>query len=170
MIAIALVAVALVWLLFIRGGDDESDAPSSAQKTVQVVSADELLGSIAGAGFPVYWVGEEEGVDYEVTRLADGRIYIRYLPTGAEAETKDPHLTVGSYFVNDAYGVTRRVADRSGRSSFPLAGKGIALPNGDDPLSVYAAYPGIDVQIEVYDPAPGRALELVESGALTPIG
>ena len=170
MIAIALLGAFLIWLLFIKGGEDDSNAPAPAHKTVEVVSAGELLGAMAGVGYPVFWVGAEDGVAYEVTRIADGRTYVRYLPAGSEAESKEPFLTVGSYFINDAYGVTSRQAERSGASSFSLQGNGIALPNGDDPRSVYVAYPDIDVQIEVYDPAPGRALGLVRSGALTPIG
>ena len=172
---IALAVAALVWLLFIRGGDDDSDSndnPASA-KTVEVVTADELLGAIAGAGFPVYWAGEQPDVTYEVTRITGDRneIYVRYLPPGAEGETSDPYLTVGSYQVKDAYGVTQRQADESGgSSSFPVNGEGIALPNGADPRSVYIAYPGIDVQIEVYSPEAGEALQLVKSGAVSPIG
>jgi hypothetical protein len=174
-IVIALAVAALVWLLFISGDDDDSgdDDQAGAQKTVEVVSADELLGAIAGAGFPAYWVGEQPDMSYEVTRITGDRneIYVRYLPPDAEAETKDPYLTVGSYQVADAYGVTQRQAEESGgSSSFPLDGEGIALPNGADPRSVYVAYPGIDVQIEVYSPEAGRALDLVRTGALTPIG
>ena len=32
--------------------------------------------------------------------------------------------------------------------------------------SVYVAYPGSDYQIEVFDPTPGNAPELVRSGAI----
>jgi hypothetical protein len=168
-IAVALVGAFLIWLLFIRGGDDESNAPNSPQKTVKVVSADGLLGAIAGVGYPVYWVGPKPGVQYEVTRIADGRTYVRYLPTGTKAGTSEPFLTVGSYFIRDAYGVTDRQARLSG-GSFRLPRGGIALPNGPNPRSVYVAYPGIDVQIELYDPAAGSALQFVKSHALTPIG
>jgi len=173
-IAIAIAVAALVWLLFIKdGGDDPQSDKAAASKSVEVVSADRLLDAIAGAGYPVYWVGEEPDVSYEVTRITGDRreFYVRYLPPDAEAETGDPYLTVGSYQVTDALGVTQRQADEpGGSSSFPVDGGGIALPNGTDPRSVYVAYPGIDVQIEVYSPEAGEALELVRSGALTPIG
>jgi hypothetical protein len=173
-IVIALAVAALVWLLFIKGDDDNSGSTEAgATKTVQVVTADQLLGAIAGVGFPAYWVGERPDVQYEVTRISGSRnqVYVRYLPPDAEAETKDPYLTVGSYRVKDAYGVTQRQANQpGGSSSFPIDGDGIALPNGADPRSVYVAYPGIDVQIEVYSPDAGESLQLVRSGALTPIG
>ena len=167
MIALALASALLVWLLFIRDGGND-DASQRAQKTVQVVSADQLLDALAGVGYPVYWVGSQEGVRYEVTRISDGRTYVRYLPSGAEQESGDAFRTVGSYSVPDAYGRIKALAERPSASSFPLPGKGIALPNGDDPRSVYVAFPGVDVQIEVYDPGAGRALQLVKS--VTPIG
>jgi hypothetical protein len=166
-IALALAAALLVWLLFIRDSGSDQTA-QRAEKTVRVVSADQLLTAFAGVGHPVYWVGKHEGVRYEVTRISDGRSYVRYLPAGAEAGSGRPFLTVGSYSVPNAYERIRRLAERPGESSFAVPGNGIALPNGNDPRSVYLAYPGVDVQIEVYDPAAGRALQLVKS--VTPIG
>lgn len=167
MIALALAAALLVWLLFIRdSGNDQTAQPE--QKTVRVVTAGQLLGALAGVGHPVYWVGRHQGVRYEVTRISDGRTYVRYLPPGAESGSGQPFLTVGSYSVPSAYERIRRLAERPRASSFRVPGKGIALPNGSDPRSVYLAYPGVDVQIEVYDPGAGRALQLVKS--VTPIG
>ena len=167
MIALALAAAFLVWLLFIKDSGNDQTA-QRAEKTVRVVSAGQLLGALTGVGHPVYWVGGHQGVRYEVTRISDGRTYVRYLPAGAEAGSGQPFLTVGSYSVPNAYERIRRLAERPGESSFAVQGKGIALPNGNDPRSVYLAYPGVDVQIEVYDPAAGRALQLVKS--VTPIG
>jgi hypothetical protein len=34
---------------------------------------------------------------------------------------------------------------------------------------VYFSYPHEDVQVEVYDPEPGRALNLVKTGVIRPV-
>ena len=35
--------------------------------------------------------------------------------------------------------------------------------------SVHVAYPGVDYQVEVYDPKAGAALELIDSGGIVPV-
>jgi hypothetical protein len=37
------------------------------------------------------------------------------------------------------------------------------------PLSVYVAFPGVDAQIEVYDPRFRQALQLVNAGQIVPV-
>jgi hypothetical protein len=167
--AVAVIGIAvalLVWLLFIRGDDDDDPggaAGPAIEKTVEVVSASALPKAVAPAGYPVYWLGPRPNVDYEVTLITDGRTYVRYLPKGEEAETETPYLTVGSYLQQDAL----RVLEQLAGTTESIAGGGRALKQGED--GVYVAFPGVDTQIEVYDPRPGRALELVRSGAVVSV-
>jgi hypothetical protein len=42
--------------------------------------------------------------------------------------------------------------------------------DSDQPSSVYVVYPGVDAQIEVYDPDFKRALQLVNSGQIVSAG
>jgi len=166
LLVVAISVAVLVWLLFIRGADEDQSGPGAAaggpavKKTVQVVSASALPEAVAPAGYPVYWLGPRPNVDYEVTLITDGRTYVRYLPKGEDAETETPYLTVGSYLQQDAL----RVLEQLAGTTESITGGGRALKQGDD--GVYVAFPGIDTQIEVYDPRPGRALELVRSGAV----
>lgn len=175
--AIAVVAIAvavLVWLLFIRGDDDSGSGGSlggpAAEKSVEVVPASQLGGTVAETGYPVYWVGPSPSVDYEVTLITDGRTYIRYLPTSEQAGTETPYLTVGSYSQPNALKVLQRLGENSGSQTINVGGGGLALKQADRPTGVYVAFPGEDTQIEVYDSQPGRALELVRSGAVVPVG
>lgn len=173
-VVIALVVAVLVWLLFIRGDDNSNSGGAlggpQVSKNVEVVKASGLANAVAGVGYPVYWIGDRPGVGYELTRISDGRTYIRYLPTGEPAESETPYLTVGSYAQQDAYKVLKRLAARSGAEIVETPGGGVALVRSDKPDGVYVAFPGADTQIEVYDPEPGRALDLVKSGAVTPVG
>jgi hypothetical protein len=177
-IAIALIAFAValvVWLVFIRGDDDDESAnglsgPQPAQEEVSVVPVAQLPGAVADVGHPVYWVGERPGTSYEVTRISDGRTFIRYLPAGAEAETATPYLTVGSYSVSDATGVINRLGREEGSRTISLDDGGEVLVRDQVPDSAYLAYPGVDVQIEIYHPRDGQALEVARSGTVAPIG
>lgn len=49
-------------------------------------------------------------------------------------------------------------------------GGGVAFYARTRPTNVYVAYPGTDVQIEVYDRSAGRAHRLVAAGRIVPVG
>jgi hypothetical protein len=56
------------------------------------------------------------------------------------------------YPVDNAYDVLKELAKTSGESSFTAPKNGFAVYSTEHPTNVYLAYPGSDVQIEVYDP------------------
>lgn len=170
-VAVALAVALLVWLLLIKGGGDSSSTTteeSAAPKTVKVVPESGLLKAMKGVGYPVYWAGPRLGVEYEVQRLP-GRTYVRYLPKGEEPESKKPFLTVGSYEEADALDSVRTLGQQSGAILVKIAGGGTAYAEGPQATSAYLAFPGVDVQIEVYDPSAGQALQLIRSGAIVPV-
>jgi hypothetical protein len=39
---------------------------------------------------PVYWAGPRPSYTYELTRTSDGRIFVRYLPTGVAPTLVEP--------------------------------------------------------------------------------
>ena len=176
MIALALAAGFLVWLL-VRGDDDGS---SSAPTTTQTATVPEI-GPVATTpaalrnlaeevGHPIYWVGPRPGRTYELTRTASGRIFIRYLPPGSEVGNRAAEYTiVGTYPVPDALEVLEELSRKTGGKSVPAPGGGLAVYSIDAPNNVYVAFPGSDVQIEVFDPRPKRALRLVTSGRVAPL-
>lgn len=119
---------------------------------------------------PIYWAGARPGVTYELTRTSGGRIYLRYLPAGVPVGTKQAYLTIGTYPVKDAFAATQRQSRTAGAVRVEIGGGAVAFYNTSRPTNVYVAYPGADVQVEVYDPAPGRARALVASGSIAPVG
>jgi hypothetical protein len=176
-IALALAAGFVVWLL-VRGDDGES---SGAPTTTQTATTPEV-GPVAAtpaelralsdeAGHPIYWVGPRPGRTYEVTRTSSGRIFIRYLPPGTQVGNRRAEYTiVGTYPVPDALEVLKKLSKQPGEKSVSAPGGGLAVYGMDAPNNVYVAYPGSDVQIEVFDPRPKRALRLVTSGRVAPVG
>jgi hypothetical protein len=123
------------------------------------------LSSVAGArGLPIYWLGERSGVTYEVRQLANGQVYIRYLPSGTAPGSARQFLTVGTYPVANAFAVTSKAAARKGVVRVPVGQGAVAFFRKARPASVYLAFTGHDYQIEVFDPKPGEARRLVRSG------
>ena len=173
-IGLAVAGVLLLWLL-LSSGDDGSDSDGTATipastPTVQLVSESELLGAMQGVGYPVYWAGPRVGVKYEVSRPEDGRTFVRYLPEGEEAESERPFLTVGSYEKPGALASIKELGQEPGSLLVQVAGGGSAYAKGPDATSAYLAFPGVNTQVEVYDPQAGKALSLVRSGAIVPVG
>jgi hypothetical protein len=112
----------------------------------------------------VYWLGPEPSRRYELERTDRGDVFVRYLGAGGQEAT-----TVGTYPLGSAYAATEAQASRDGWAQQHVEGLLVAYPTSSSATIVYVAAQGFLYQIEVYDPAPGRARALVESGAVTPL-
>jgi hypothetical protein len=165
-VALVVLVGLVVWVL--ARGDDDSTSASAGAATA--ASAKDLAALPESVGHPVYWAGPRRGLTYELTQTRDGRIYIRYLPGGVPVGSDQPkYLTVGTYASENALAVVRGVAKRVRVRAMRLKGGGAAVQDPKHPTSVYFAYPRSDYQVEVFDPSPARALELVLSGRIVPL-
>src|SRR6266480_6015728 len=63
----------------------------------------------------------------------------------------------------------RGIAKRQHVTAMRVNPGGAAVQDPKHPTSIHFAYPRSDYQIEVYDPSPARALQLVLSGQITPL-
>ena len=166
---VALMALAgLVGWMVLRGNGNEAKSPSRATATAASIA--ELKALPAKVGHDFYWTGAERGVTYELTQMNRGNIYVRYLPAGVEVNDPRPNfLTIGTYPRRGAYEILQKFSKSSRAVSTQLPNGGIAVYSRDTPSSVYVAYPGKDLQVELFDPSPSRAIALVTSGKLRPI-
>jgi hypothetical protein len=165
-LAIGAVVAFIVWFAFIRDTDSESGGPNSQGTTLA-----ELQNLPSEVGHPVYWAGRQPGTTYELTRTARGEIYIRYLPAGVPIGDERPnYLTVGTYQFKNAYSTLRARAREGGAISGSLPNRGIYVLSRDRPNSVYVAYRGEDLQVEVFAPSAKRARQIVTSRQVKPLG
>jgi hypothetical protein len=124
-----------------------------------------ILKARAGSlGQDVYWLGPRAGGRYELERTAAGDAFVRYLGAGAQAAA-----TVGTYPLANAYAATEALATREGWRKEHAEGWLVAYPSSSSGTEVFLAAQGFPYQLEVYDPAPGRARSLAESGAVAPV-
>jgi hypothetical protein len=164
----AAVVVAFVLLLTACGGSGKKQVKRAP---AEGVSVSRLTSVSTSLGHPIYWAGAERGDTYELSRTKDGRVYIRYLPAGAQVgDPKPKYLAVGTYPQANAFAVLKATAKKQGVATMSLRGGGLAFVDKTHPTSVYLAYPGSPFQIEVYDPSPSRARRLVVSGKVVPVG
>ena len=172
-VAIALAVGLVVWLV-LRDDDNGSSAGSTttaaAAGPVAATPAN-LRALSAELGHPLYWVGSAANTTYELTRTAGGRVFIRYLRPGVPLGIRRAAFTiVGTYPVANALGVLRQLSRKQGEKKLLVPGGGLAVYSTSSPTNVYVAYPGSNLQIEVFDPSPGRARRLATSGRVVPVG
>jgi hypothetical protein len=181
-VALALAIAFVVWLV-VRGNDNSSSTantsttpaakpgktPAAPRETVKAASVSTLRALARASGHPIYWAGPQPKVKYELTQVTDGRIYIRYLPKGVPIRNKHAYLIVATYPVPNAYKAVRTAAKESGAVTFHTRRGGLAVYNQSATTNVYLAYPGSKYQVEVFDPNPSQARQLVRSGTVRPI-
>jgi hypothetical protein len=162
----------------VRGNDNSSNTTTTTGTTPTVTAIGPVAATPAAlrnlsakSEQPIYWVGPRPGHTYELTRTASGRTYIRYLPAGVRVGNKRADYTiVGTYPTQDALKVMKDLAKKPDAKSVDAPGGGIAVYSANVPTNVYVAFPGSDVQIEVFDPSAAKALRLVTTGRVAPVG
>jgi hypothetical protein len=163
-----LIAAALIVWVALESGDSKSETDAQGTEP-EIVSVATLRKAAAAQHTPVYWAGLTKGSELELSQPSADRTYVRYLPSGVEAGDPQPFLTVGSYRFEDP---TAALRSRGGEPSGVLAtapGGGVVYFERSNPKSVYLAYPGTEVEIEVFAPDFKEALQLVTDGRIVPV-
>ena len=143
---------------------------SRRARGTEAVGVAQLRNLAASVGHDVYWAGPAgAGTELELTHEADGRIFVRYLSgdgrsaTLARTSRRSPPTRCRRPW-------PRCAKRRTARRDYPhLPGGGLAYLNAGGPTSVYLAWPGSDYEVEVFDPSPKHALDLVLDGAIVPV-
>jgi hypothetical protein len=152
------------------GGSDSESGRQASSGAAEVVSADSLREASSAGGTPIYWAGEQDGAELELSRPDEDRTYVRYLTGDAEAgDQRADFLTVSTYVQPNAVAVLHRQSKRSGGTMGHAPGSATVYYDRANPRSVYLAYPGSSIEVEVYDPSFERALRLVDSGQVVAV-
>jgi hypothetical protein len=167
-IGLAVTVGVIAWL---ATRDDDEVSSAQAQAEARIVSEAEL-GEIASvAGHPVYWAGPIEGTELEATESPEGGVLVRYLEDGADVgESATEFLAVGSYPLPDPEKALDNFGAQPGALIRRSAELGRIVTSKTVPTSVYFVDPGNEVQVEVYDASPKRAMSLTLSGQIQPVG
>lgn len=176
-VAVAVAVAFIVWLL-VRGDDKAATtngttsltSTSGASVGPAAATPARLRALSVQEAHPVYWAGPKPNTTYELTRTSNGRIFVRYLPRGVPVGIrKATYAIVGTYPVPNAMKVLQDLAKKPGETSLAAPVGGFAVYDTAQPTNVYLAYPGSNLQIEVFDPSPQRALRLITTGLIAPI-
>jgi hypothetical protein len=169
LIVLVVIAGSLGAVLLARALDNGNDSGGEGLNEPRNVSVQELRAFADSLPHPLYWAGTMPGFKLELTSSPDGNLYVRYLPTDVPAgDKRGVFTTIGTYPMRDAFGRVKRAGRQKGAVKSPAPGGGIAV-SLESPPSVYLAYPGAEVLVEVFAHRPGSALELLRSGRVGPV-
>jgi hypothetical protein len=148
----------------LQTGESQAKGPVAA-------SPAQLRAFATTLGHPIYWAGSRPKTTYELWQTARGFTYVRYLPQGVAVGGKGQYLIVASYPMKNAFAVTRNSSAKGKRTTITrrIPDGGVAAYTRRHATNVYVAYPGVDVQIEVYDPSAKLTPKLVASGQIVPV-
>lgn len=155
--------------LILRGGSSTTKTTTTSVTPIGPLAATPatLVAFAKALGRPIYWAGAVAGDTYEFTETSSGNIFVRYLPNGvAVGDKRASFRVIGTYPYSGALKALQAVAKGKG---VEVRGGGLALTSAGHPENVHIAYPGVDYQVEVYDPIPSRARALALSGDIQPI-
>jgi hypothetical protein len=165
--AAALTVAAALLASLVAAHRKSSTSPAMTPINPVVLSASGLRRLALTVGQPIYWAGPRRGSLYELTRTADNRSIVRYVPPGVVAGSNvGRYLSVATYPFIGAFGALQDVAN--GRGSV-LPDGGLAVVNASYPSAVHLAFPLVEYQVEVYDPSPTRARAIAMSGKVRAI-
>jgi hypothetical protein len=165
--AVAAITLSLFAIFGSSGGGDATTEELEVPTGQPTLVSEEQFREFGRGRDLVYWAGPRNETQLELTVSAEGHVFVRYLPADDEAgDSSAGYLTVATYKVDDAY---ERLVSRVSEGGFtPVDNESGALVVTDDADTsrAYFAFQGSDVQVEVFAPQPGRALELVLDGSL----
>lgn len=143
---------------------------AAAKYAAVAVSAKGLRTVATTLGHPVYWLGAKPGFTYELTQTVTGNVFVRYLPPRVRVGADKTYLTVATYPFQGAFAAIQKLATGKAAVSIKLSSGGLAVVDAQYPKSIHLAYPGVNYEVEVFDPSPAQTRQVVASGQVQPVG
>ena len=170
-VGVALITGIAVWFLTGCNRDEGSDVMVGAANGAHIVPAEDVDSIRGDVGHNVFWAGEKDDTEIELSDDEAGNVHVRYLTGGAEAgAAEQSFLDIGTYPFEDAYQTTKNLAGQSGLTTVEVGEDGIGFYDPKNPYSVILAFPDEpDLQVEVYHPEKDAALDVVGSGDIVPL-
>jgi hypothetical protein len=152
------------------GGGDDKGTSANVQPQLLEASQSKLTKLAGEQGHEVYWAGPKSGTRYEWTRTADNRLFVRYLQGNTKiGDRNKAFLTIATYSFPNAKNALQALGAKSPGAQTTTVGNAFVFYSKAAPSSAYVAFPGSDYEVEVFDPAPGKAFTIAKSGDIQPI-
>lgn len=169
MFFIGLIAVVAVISAFVTFGIAQQFRPGVDSKTTLAartsggvcLTEKELRNLVSTQKITAYWAGPISDATYSVNTTNSGEVFLRYVQKGQSCDSNSKDFRViATYSVSGAYDSTKKAGSQANGVSLANQDGSVVYFNKDLPTNVYLAYPGINYQIEIYDPNPKSAVSI----------
>lgn len=158
-------ALAVFFLTRSTGDSQPSTVPPHLVERAEIAELEESI------GHAIYWEGNLPNAEVELSMKEDGSVFVRYLPPEARVGNEKLAVrNVGTYVVPEPLKALQLAAKKEGSQLKHLSHGIVVLAPPKNPNYVYFTTPGSELEVEVYDPIPGKALALVREGTIKPAG
>lgn len=128
------------------------------------LNAKQLRDLVVSEGLIAYWAGAVPGAKYTLEVLADGEIYIRYLPGGNGLnDARAVYRVIGTYYEKNAFANVQASGKLANSAGFINQDGDAVFYNKLRPTNLYIGLKSASAEIEIFDPDPTKAL-LVATG------
>jgi len=171
---ISALASSLITFVATNSANNSSSSAASTSTFSEVVagkvmlSESELIDAVKQLGVDVYWAGPVKDAKYTLSVPSTGQAYVRYLPNGQGLnDTQANFVVIATYETTNAFDATQAAGNQTDGITFINPDGAAVYYSKTSPTNVYIAYPGKNVQIEVFHPVAATALDIAsKSGAL----
>jgi hypothetical protein len=123
------------------------------------LNAQQLKDLVLSEGLIAYWAGPQIGARYALTALADGEIYIRYLPNGKGLhDARAAYRVIGTYYEKNAFANVEASGVQLNSVGFTNQDGDAVFYNKLRPTNLYIGLKSANLEVEVFDPDSTLAL------------
>jgi hypothetical protein len=123
------------------------------------MNAQQLRNLVISEGLIAYWSGPEIGARYALIALADGEIFIRYLPNGKGLDdARAAYRVIGTYYEKNAFANVQKSAAQANSAGFINQDGDAVFYNKLRPTNLYVGLKKADLEVEIFDPDSTAAL------------
>ena len=124
------------------------------------LTASQLQDLVRSQGLTAYWSGAEAGARYALNAPTDSQVYIRYLPGGnGLIDSQANYRVIGTYLTKNAFLNVQSSGKLSNSVGFTNVEGNSVFYSLSRPLNIYLGMRDSGVEIEIYDPIAGKALQ-----------
>jgi hypothetical protein len=125
------------------------------------LSQSQLEELVTEESLTAYWAGPRPGYLYSIDSTVKDRIFLQYIQANKDSKNVIANSRViATYYSKDGFARTVAAATRSGNTGFRNPNGSVVFYDKKRNTDVYLAFPGEEVQIEIFDPLAGQALSL----------
>jgi hypothetical protein len=172
LIAITAVAITVAFGALVIHKQNHNIWRTAALAGKVALTQSQLENLVADESITAYWAGPRPGYLYSIDTTSSDRVFLQYIQANKNSSNVVANSRViATYFAKDGFARTVAAATLIDNTGFRNPNGSVVFYSKNRDTDIYLAFPGREVQIEIFDPLAGQALSLaVLQDQITKVG